>query len=56
MTCNNSESVKNSEVVLVCVKPHLVSRVLREVAPSITRDHLFISVAAGVTLQTLEKV
>lgn len=55
VTCNNSESVKNSEVVLVCVKPHLVSRVLREVAPSITRDHLFISVAAGVTLQTLEK-
>ena len=43
-------------MIWVAVKPHAVGRVLKEVAPLITGDHLVASVAAGVTLKTLEKV
>ena len=56
MTHNNIEAVKNSEVVWIAVKPHLVAKVLREVSPFVTPDHLIMSVAAGVTISTMEKV
>ena len=55
-TCDNKETVRNSRVVLVAVKPHVVARVLKDVSDEVTQDHVFISVAAGVTLATLGKV
>ena len=57
VTTNNLDVVKNSEVVWIAVKPHIVTRVLREVSPAISPDsQLFISVAAGTKLETMEKV
>ena len=55
-TCDNKETVRNSRVVWVAVKPHVVARVLKDVSDEVTQDHIFISVAAGVTLTTLGKV
>ena len=52
----NEETVKNSEVLLIAVKPHVVPKVLQEVSHCITKDHLIVSVAAGVTIETIEKV
>lgn len=53
---SNLETVKNSEVVWIAVKPHLVAKILKEISPAVTPDHLIMSVAAGVTLNTMEKV
>lgn len=56
MTCNNQETVQDSRVVVVAVKPNVVSTVLREVSPVVTKDHLFVSIAAGVKIRSIEEV
>lgn len=41
----------------MAVKPHAVTRVLKEVAPVIRTDyHVIVSAAAGIPIKTLEKV
>ena len=55
-TTNNSEVVTASEIVIVAVKPHIVETVLREVSPAVTKKHLFVSVAAGITIAEMEEV
>ena len=52
----NTDVVRNSRVVIVAVKPYQVVDVLQEVAPAVTADHIFISVAAGITIDTMQKV
>jgi pyrroline-5-carboxylate reductase len=51
----NEEVVKNSDVVVLAVKPQMMSSVLDELKHSITADHLIVSVAAGVSLSTLAR-
>jgi|Transcript_14916 pyrroline-5-carboxylate reductase len=51
---SNSEVVSNSDVVFVAVKPQYVSLVLREVKPVLAQDKVVVSIAAGVTLSTLQ--
>ena len=46
--------MKSSDVVFVAVKPQYVSLVLREVAPLLEDRHVIVSIAAGITLQTLK--
>ena len=55
-TQSNTTVVKESRVVFVAVKPHLVRHVLKEVCGSITKDHIIVSIAAGVTLEGMEEV
>ena len=38
------------------MKPHGVCSILREVAPFVTKDHVFVSAAAGISLGNMEKV
>ena len=55
-TQNNREVVADSEVVLVAVTPNVIRSVLEEVTPDVVTDRqLFVSIAAGVTIQSLEK-
>uniref|UniRef100_A0A8C6LGD4 Pyrroline-5-carboxylate reductase n=5 Tax=Nothobranchius TaxID=28779 RepID=A0A8C6LGD4_NOTFU len=54
VTHSNVEVVSGSDVVFVAVKPHLVPLVLAETSQHITDRHVIVSVAAGVTLATLE--
>ncbi|XP_029004038.1 pyrroline-5-carboxylate reductase 3 isoform X2 [Betta splendens] len=56
VTHSNAEVVCGSDVVFVAVKPHLVPPVLNEVSPHVTDRHVVVSVAAGVTLATLEEL
>ncbi|XP_074524536.1 pyrroline-5-carboxylate reductase 3 isoform X1 [Halichoeres trimaculatus] len=56
VTHSNVEVVCGSDVVFVAVKPHLVPLVLSEVSQYITDRHVIVSVAAGVTLATLEEI
>lgn len=55
ITNNNLEIVENSDLIIIAVKPHVVSPILQEVSGKVTREKLFLSIAAGVTLETLEK-
>ncbi|KAM4688264.1 pyrroline-5-carboxylate reductase 3 isoform 2-T2 [Discoglossus pictus] len=44
------------QVVLLATKPHLIPAVLKEIYHIVTPEHVIISMAAGVTLATLEKL
>jgi pyrroline-5-carboxylate reductase len=50
---SNAEVVRNSDVVILAVKPQTMAGVLAELRPLITPEHLVVSVAAGVGLSTL---
>ncbi|XP_026515782.1 pyrroline-5-carboxylate reductase 3 [Terrapene carolina triunguis] len=52
----NSEVLQRCTLVFLATKPHLLPGVLQEIAPAVTRDHIIVSVAAGVTLQTLQQL
>lgn len=56
VTHSNVEVVCGSDIVFVAVKPHLVPVVLNEISQHVTDRHIIVSVAAGVTLATLEEV
>lgn len=51
---SNSEAADAADIVIVAVKPPDVPNLLREIARTITRRHLVISLAAGVTTASLE--
>jgi len=52
---SNDTLVKSSSVIVLCVKPHVVGGVLNEIAHLINSSKLITSIAAGVTIATLEK-
>ncbi len=54
ITEDNKRAVQAGEAVICAVKPAHVKTVLAEIAPFLTPSHLFISVAAGITLSFIE--
>ncbi|KAK1163768.1 pyrroline-5-carboxylate reductase 1b [Acipenser oxyrinchus oxyrinchus] len=54
-TTSNKETVKNSDVLFLAVKPHIIPFVLDEIGPDIENRHLVVSCAAGVTIHSIEK-
>ncbi|KAM3875822.1 pyrroline-5-carboxylate reductase 3-like [Diretmus argenteus] len=54
VTHSNTELVCGSDLVFLAVKPHLVPVVLCEIMRYVTPKHIIVSVAAGITLATLE--
>ncbi|MEM6454604.1 MAG: pyrroline-5-carboxylate reductase [Acidobacteriota bacterium] len=52
---DNRVAVRDARIVLLCVKPQIVPRVLAELADDLTPDHLLISTVAGVTTADLER-
>ena len=50
---DNAKAVKNADIVVLCVKPFLVSDVIEEIMPTLADDALLVSFAAGVTLSQL---
>jgi pyrroline-5-carboxylate reductase len=51
---SNTDLVRNADVIFVAVKPQYARTVLAEVASVLTPQHVVVSIAAGVTLQTLQ--
>lgn len=49
-------AVTDADLILVAVKPQIVSLALAEIAPLMSPAHLVISIAAGVRLTTLEEL
>ena len=55
-TTDNKEVVSKNDTVILAVKPYIVHEVLQEVAHCVHENTLFVSVAAGITLKSMEKV
>lgn len=53
---DNSKVVHHADIVIFCVKPHILPAVAAEVSPQLKPGTLLISVAAGTTISTLEKL
>ena len=54
VTADNAAAVKQARVVILAVKPDVVPAALAQIKPVFTKDHLLLSIAAGVTLARLE--
>jgi pyrroline-5-carboxylate reductase len=51
---DNLQAVRDHEVIVLAVKPQTMPAVLEAIAPVVTREKLVISIAAGITLSTLQ--
>jgi len=52
---DNTSTARQSNVVLLCVKPQQMDAVLAELRPAVRPGQLFLSVAAGVRTERIEK-
>ena len=52
---DNRAAAKKADVILLCVKPQIVGRVVDEIAPELTADKLLISIAASVPAEYIER-
>jgi pyrroline-5-carboxylate reductase len=51
---DNTVVVKSTKFIVLSVKPQQINEVLTSLKGSLTKDHLIMSIAAGITLKTLE--
>src|SRR5712691_11093476 len=52
---SNSEVARDSDVVVLAVKPQILDQVLRGISGEVSRDKLIVSVAAGVPIAAIER-
>eukprot|EP01024_Parvocaulis_polyphysoides_P073697 TRINITY_DN9500_c0_g1_i4.p1 TRINITY_DN9500_c0_g1~~TRINITY_DN9500_c0_g1_i4.p1 ORF type:complete len:305 (+),score=38.06 TRINITY_DN9500_c0_g1_i4:82-996(+) len=52
---SNVEVVQDCDIIFVCTKPQYVSSVLREAKQKLGKDKLVVSIAAGVSIQTIQE-
>jgi len=50
---DNAELLREAQIVVLAVKPQVMSAVLEDISSHLTNGHLVVSIAAGVTLSTL---
>ena len=53
VVARNAEATADAEIVVLAVKPQMLGRVMREIAPSLRPDQVVLSIVAGATLRTL---
>ncbi|MFT4833647.1 MAG: pyrroline-5-carboxylate reductase [Marinoscillum sp.] len=51
---DNQEAVKNSQIVLLCVQPKQLVKLLGEIESVLTKDHLLVSVITGVSISEIK--
>jgi pyrroline-5-carboxylate reductase len=49
----NKEAARDAEIVVLAVKPQMLGRVMRDLAPSLSPDQVVLSIVAGATIATL---
>jgi len=54
-TKNNTEAVRNSDIVFICVKPQDIDAVLNEIKNDV-KNQLIVSIAAGIKIKYIESV
>ncbi len=55
MTADNLEVVRASEIVVLSIKPQIMERVLDEIRCAVTPEKLVISIAAGISIASIEE-
>ncbi|XP_005086030.1 pyrroline-5-carboxylate reductase 3 [Mesocricetus auratus] len=55
-THSNQEVLQNCSLIIFATKPQVLPEVLAEVASEVTTEHIVVSVAAGVSLSSLEEL
>jgi pyrroline-5-carboxylate reductase len=50
---DNLKAAAASDILMLCVKPHQAERVLRELAPKLSKNQLILSICASITTQQL---
>ena len=53
VSCDNKQTLEQSDVVILAIKPQIIRYVLQGMKESVIKKHLFISIAAGVTIDSL---
>ncbi len=51
---DNTTLVQTAQTIVLSVKPQILDRVMAEIQPSVTKQHVCISIAAGASLKRLE--
>ena len=54
-TATNKEVVKESDIIILSVKPSIIEEVIKEINPVLDNRKLLISIAAGVKVKGIEK-
>ena len=52
---DNARAAKDADVVIVAVEPQQIDAVLAEIAPSLSSQHVLVSVVTGVSIAQMEK-
>ncbi len=55
-TVDNVEIIKNSKIILLAVKPFVLCDVLNEIKHFITEEHVILSIAAGISIKTMQEI
>lgn len=53
---SNLEILKYAKTILLCVKPKDIPGLLNQVSSCVSKEHLIISLAAGIQIKNIEKV
>ena len=53
---HEAEVFENSKIVLTCVKPDQICNMLLKTKPKVQKDSLIVSIAAGISIEFLEKL
>ncbi|MFK7782057.1 pyrroline-5-carboxylate reductase [Psychroserpens sp.] len=53
ITSNNIDAVKNSEIIIIAVKPYKVESILKEISKDITNSHVLISVVSDFSIEAI---
>lgn len=48
--------IKKSDIIILAVKPNIISAICKDIKDAITNDKIIISIAAGITIDTIEKI
>jgi pyrroline-5-carboxylate reductase len=56
VTNSNREVVEKSQMIVLAVKPNVVSPVLQEVSQTVSKEKLVVSIAGGITISFIEQV
>ena len=51
---DNSSVVKNSKYIVLAVKPQFFPQVLNQIKDEVTKDQVILSIAAGITIETIK--
>ncbi len=54
ITANNSEAVREANIIILCVKPYKVKELITELNPVLTSDKILITVVTGLSLKSYE--